>query len=360
MRGENLYGRGACDDKGQMFVHIKALESYLQTQGSLPVNVKCLFEGEEEIGSPNIRSFVNRYRHALAADVALVSDTRMLGPDRPAITHALRGGLSFDLEVRGPQTDLHSGNFGGVVHNPLQALCEMIAKLHDNDRRIAVPGFYDRVRRWPEEERNFMARNGPADEQILADAKTAMSWGEDGFSLYERTTIRPSLSVSGAGGGYQGPGVKAIIPSRAFAKLNFRLVPDQRPDEIEQLVLQHFARIAPPTIDYTIRSFLKAPPALIDRRHPAVRAASIACQRSFGVAPVFLRSSGTIPIVSTFQELLAISTVLLGFALPDDRIHAPNEKFHLPTFRKGIATCIRFLAELGARRVLRRQRALAM
>ncbi len=307
VRGGNIYGRGACDDKGQMFAHVKAMESYLRTRRALPLNVKCLFEGEEEIGSPNLGPFIKRNAHALAADVAVMSDTRMLGPDRPAITYALRGGLSIELEVRGPKIDLHSGNFGGAVHNPLQALCEMIGKLHDGDRRISIPGFWNRV----------------------------------------CTTIRPSLSVSGIVGGYQGPGVKAVIPSRAAAKLNFRLVPDQRPDEIERLVRKHLAGIAPSTTDFAVRTFLKANPALIDRTNPAMNAAESAYERGFGASPVFLRSGGTIPVVNIFKEVLGIPTVLMGFALPDDRIHAPNEKFHLPNFYRGIATCIAFLDEMG-------------
>ena len=347
LRGDNLYGRGACDDKGQMFVHIKALESYLQTQRLLPVNVKCLFEGEEEIGSPNLAPFIRRNARALRADVAVMSDTAMLGPDRPAITYGLRGGLSMELELRGMKSDLHSGTFGGAIHNPLQALCEVIAQLHDTNGRIAIPNFYDRVRSWPKEERDYMARMGRTDEQILADAKTKAGWGERGFSLYERTTVRPSLSLAGIVGGYQGAGVKAVIPSRAVAKLNFRLVPDQETDEIEHLVRRHVARIVPPGMELTIRTLLKASPAMVNRKHPAMRAAATAYLQGFGVAPVFLRSGGSIPVVNTFQEVLGLPTVLMGFALPDDRIHAPNEKFHLSNFYRGINTSIRFMSEIG-------------
>ena len=346
--GDDLFGRGACDDKGQMFAHVKAMETCLKRQGRLPVNVKCLFEGEEEIGSPNLKPFVERNRRQLAADVAVISDTKMLAADQPALTYALRGALSFELEVGGQKSDLHSGNFGGTVHNPLQALCEIISKLHDANRRIAIPGFYDSVRRWGDAEREFMVSNGPSDQQILREAKAERGWGERGYSLYERTTIRPSLSVTGVTGGYQGEGVKAVIPSRATAKLNFRLVPDQDPAEIERLFRQHIARITPPTVRTTLRGFLDARPALIDRRHPVMRAAARAYEHGFGASPVFLRSGGTIPIVDHFQELLGAPTALMGFALPDDRIHAPNEKFHLPNFYRGIATGIRFLAEVGA------------
>lgn len=348
VRGRYLYGRGACDDKGQLFAHVKALESSLKTSGRLPVNVKCLFEGEEEIGSPNLKTFLTANAEKLAADAAVMSDTRMLGPKQPALTYSLRGGLGMEIEVTGPRQDLHSGTFGGAVHNPLQALCEMVARLHDKDGRIAIPGFYDRVRALDPRERAYMATVGPSDAKILADASTERSWGEKGFSLYERTTVRPSLSICGITGGYQGEGTKAVIPARATAKLNFRLVPDQDPVEIEERVRRHLARLTPPTVRSRVVTNLRARPAEIDRRHPAVRAAAIAYRRGFGAAPVFLRSGGSIPVVNMFQEVLGIPTALMGFALPDDRIHAPNERFFLPNFERGIATCLAYLEEMAA------------
>jgi acetylornithine deacetylase/succinyl-diaminopimelate desuccinylase-like protein len=348
VRGRYLYGRGACDDKGQLFAHVKALESYLQTAGRLPVNVKCLFEGEEEIGSPHLKPFIARHRRALRADAAVMSDTRMLAPDQPALTYSLRGGLGLELEVTGPRRDLHSGTFGGAVHNPLQALCEIVAGLHGADGRIAIPGFHDRVRRPDERERAYMATVGPPDAKILADAGAGRGWGEPGWSLYERTTIRPALAVTGITGGYQGEGSKAVIPARATAKLNLRLVPDQDPREIEVLVRRHVARVTPPTVRSRVISQMRARPAEIDRRHPAVRAAAFAYRRGFRAAPVFLRSGGSIPVVNTFQEVLGIPTALMGFALPDDRIHAPDERFFLPNFERGIATCLAFLEEMAA------------
>jgi acetylornithine deacetylase/succinyl-diaminopimelate desuccinylase-like protein len=348
VRGEDLYGRGACDDKGQLFTHVKALESYLKSARALPVNVKCLFEGEEEIDSPNLAPFVARNKSMLSADAAVMSDTRMLAPDRPAIGYSQRGALLVELEVEGPQQDLHSGNFGGAVHNPLQALCEMIATLHDARGRIAIPGFYDAVRRWSGTERDYMARTGPADAQILKDARAKRSWGERGYSLYERTTIRPSLDLHGVVGGYQGAGIKTVIPARALAKLTFRLVPDQDADEVARQFREHIARVTPPTVRSTVRFPSSAKPALVNRDDPAVRAAAFACRKGFGSPAVFLRSGGTVPVVNTFREILGIPTVLMGFALPDNRIHAPNEKFHLPNFYNGIATCIWFLAAAGA------------
>ncbi len=349
LRGANLYGRGASDDKGQLFIHVKALECYLRTVGNLPVNVKCLFEGEEEIGSPNLPAFLARYRQKLSADVAIISDMPILAPDRPAITYALRGALGLELEVAGPKYDLHSGIFGGAVHNPLQALGEIIARLHDAGGRIAIPGFYDRVRIWSENERDFMSQNGPTDSEILRHAQVGCGWGEPYFTLYERTTIRPALTVNGIVGGYQGAGPKAVIPARVVAKLNFRLAPDQDPQEIDRLFRRYVADITPPTVRTTIRTQLAAPPALVDRNHPAMRAAAVAYRRGFGAMPVFLRSGGTIPVVNLLHQALGIPTVLMGFALPDDQMHGPNEKFHLPNFFNGIITSICFLSEVGLR-----------
>jgi acetylornithine deacetylase/succinyl-diaminopimelate desuccinylase-like protein len=342
--GENLLGRGACDDKGQMSAQVNALESCLKTSGRLPVNVKCLFEGEEEVGSPNLAKFLARYPDSAAADVAVMSDTRMLGPDRPVLTYGLRGSLALEVQVQSLRHDLHSGNFGGAVRNPIQALCEILAGLHDADGHIAIPGVYDRVRPGPNGAR---PGHGPTDREILRDAGVREGWGESGFSLYERTTSRPALTVNGITGGYQGSGGKSVIPARASVKLSFRLVPDQDPREIERLVRVHLAQVAPSGVKLTIRKNSEAQPALVELGHPAMRAASVAYRRGFGVAPVALRSGGTIPVVDILHRR-GVPTVLMGFALPDDRIHAPNEKFHLPTFHRGIATCIWFLAGLGA------------
>jgi acetylornithine deacetylase/succinyl-diaminopimelate desuccinylase-like protein len=347
IRSENLYGRGASDDKGQLFVHVKAVESLLRSTGGLPVNVKFLFEGEEEIGSPNLSAFLEQNRKMLEADVAVVSDTRMLGPDQPAITYALRGSLGFELEVTGQQKDLHSGSFGGAVHNPLQGLCEILAKLHDPASRIAIPSFYDRVRTVARAEQSYMARHGPSDSAILASAGAPAGWGEPGFSSYERTTVRPAVTINGITGGYQGPGTKGVIPARASAKLNFRLVPDQEPAEIDQLFRRYISQITPSSLGVRVTTQKQARPVVVSLQHPAIRAASVAYQRGFGRWPVFLRSGGTIPVVDLFQRLLGIPTVLMGFALPDDGMHAPNEKLHLPTFFKGIATSVHFLEAMS-------------
>jgi len=350
VRGEALYGRGASDDKGQLFTHIKALEAYLRTERALPVNVKCLFEGEEEIDSPNLAPIISRNNKALRADVALMSDSPMLASDRPVISYAQRGALRLELEVRGPEQDLHSGNFGGAIHNPLQALCEMIAALHDSHGRVTIPGFYDQVRPSTATERASMRRTGPSDAEILRDAGAQRAWGECGYSLYERTTLRPALTVNGILGGYQGLGVKAVIPARALAKLSFRLVPDQDPGNVDRLFRHRIAQITPRSVRSAVHTLSSARPALMNPNHPSMRAAVLAYHKGFGATPVFLRSGGSFPAVRIFQEFLGIPTVLMGFALPDDRVHAPNEKFHLPNFYKGIATSTWFLAAIGALR----------
>lgn len=348
VQGSNLYARGAADDKGQLFCHVKALESYLRTCRSLPLNVKCLFEGEEEVGSTHLLPFIAEHKQALGADVAVISDTKMLGPEQPAISYAQRGGLRAEVEVRGPEQELHSGSFGGAVLNPIQALCEIVSKLHDERGRVAIPGFYDDVREWSDAERQYMARVGPADDKILKEAHVVQGWGERGYTSYERTTIRPALTLNGISGGHAGKGVKGVVPAKAIAKLSFRLVPDQDAVKIARLFREHLARICPAAVGCSVRLEAPTTPVVIDREHPAVRTAAVAYKKAFGSAPVFLRSGGSIPVASTFQEVLGVPVVLMGFGLPDDRIHGPNEKFHLPNFYRGIETSIWFMT-LAAR-----------
>lgn len=347
IRNGNLYGRGASDDKGQLFAHIKAIEAHLGTGGHLPVNIKCLFEGEEEIGSTNLLPFIERHRNDLAADIAVISDTRILGPDRPAITHALRGSLSMQLTVHGPRQDLHSGSFGGAVLNPIQALCEILAHLHKPDGRIAIPGFYEDVKAWGQPERAYMKSVGSSDNQILRDAGVTNPWGEPGFSLYERTTLRPALTINGITGGHQGQGGKGIIPARASAKISLRLAPNQDPDRVERLFRDYVHCLQPAGVQINIRKYFGSSPTVLRRQHPIMRAAALAYERGFKAKPVFLRSGGTIPVVNMFQDNLNVPTVMMGFALPDDRMHAPNEKFHLGTFHRAIRTCIWFYDIVG-------------
>lgn len=344
IKGRNLYARGACDDKGQLFCHVKALECLLRTHRALPLNIRCIFEGEEEIGSPSLLSFITRHKAGLRADAAIISDTKMQGPDQPAISYAERGGLRAELEVRGPEQELHSGAFGGAVLNPIQALCEIIAKLHDDSGRVAIPHFYDSVREWSETERGHMAQVGPTDENLRQQAHARRGWGEAGYTAYERTTIRPALTLNGISGGHTGNGVKGIIPAKATAKLSFRLVPDQDPENVAELFRRRIAQLTPATVQTSLRMEAPTPPVLVDRHHPAVRTAAAAYQKAFGRAPVFLRSGGSIPVAGAFQQALGIPVVLMGFGLPDDRIHGPNEKFHLPNFYRGIETSIWYIA----------------
>jgi acetylornithine deacetylase/succinyl-diaminopimelate desuccinylase-like protein len=343
VREGSLYGRGSCDDKGQMFAHVKAVECSLRTGGP-PVNVKFLFEGEEEIGSPNLRAFLDRHRDRFAARAVVMSDSPMFGPDQPALTYSMRGAANMEIEVSGPARDLHSGIFGGAIHNPIQALCEILAGLHDSTGRIAIPGFYDDVAAQGPDERAFMARNGPSDRRILRDAGARQGWGEDGYTLYERTTIRPALTVNGISGGYQGPGNKGVIPSRAAAKLSFRLAPGQSPARAVECLREHVRRATPPTVRTVVRSTPGAAASAVNRNDPFVRAGELAYRRGFGVAPRFLRCGGTIPVVAMFQDVLRAPVVLMGFALPDDKMHSPNERFRLANFHRGVETSLWFLA----------------
>jgi len=349
IRGAYLYGRGSSDDKGQFFAHLKALEAYLRTSGALPVNVKVLLEGEEEIGSGSLIKLAGCRGELFAADAVVVSDTTIPTPHQPAITISLRGMLSLEIQVQGPARDLHSGNFGGAVHNPLQVLCELLAGLHDREGRIAVPGLYQRVRCLPPSERVRMARTGPSDAAILQAAGVPQGWGEHAYSLYERITIRPALTIHGIVGGYQGRGHKSVIPARATAKLSLRLVPSQDPLEIHHLLRQHLRRQTPPSVHCQIRMVACARPVVTQPDQRILEAAQVAYTRAFGRQPLRLRSGGTIPIVNLLQEKLRIPPVLMGFALPSDGMHGPDEKFYLPNFFHGIQTSLHFLAAVGRR-----------
>src|SRR5436309_1133098 len=343
--GQNLFARGASDDKGQFFIHLKAIESYLATLGSLPVNVKVWLEGEEEINSPNLAAFVEREGARLQADAVLVSDTEMIGRGRPSIIYALRGNLAFELEVGGPRHDLHEGRYGGAVHNPLQAICEMIAGLHDQDGRVTIRGFYKRVREVGATEREELRCASATDEQIMMDLDIPMGWVEPGYSLFERITIRPALIVNGIVGGYTGPGIKTVIPKSALARLSMRLVPAQAPGDIARLLSRHIATLKPAGIYTRLKIMGGSSPVIIPQGHPALAAAARAIYHVWGVPHVFTRSGGSIPLVAQLQRRFDVPVILLGFGLPDDDIHAPNEKISLPNFFRGVETIIRFLEE---------------
>jgi acetylornithine deacetylase/succinyl-diaminopimelate desuccinylase-like protein len=345
--GDDLFARGAADDKGQLYAHVKAAETFHQTAGAPPVTLKCIFEGEEEIGSPSLDPFIRAHADLLAADVAVISDSHILGEDLPAILYALRGLAYVEVTVTGPAHDLHSGIYGGAVHNPINALCAMIASLQDEHGRITIPGFYDRVRELAPDERAELARV-PFDRQAwLREAGVTTDWGEPGYTIIERTTARPTLDVNGIWGGYVEPGAKTVLPGKAHAKISMRLVPDQDPAEISQLIAEHLEAIAPPGVSVEVRDLHGGGPAIVRRDSSAMQAAFRAYGVAFGREPVFMREGGSIPVVATFQDVLGIETILMGFGLPDDNLHAPNEKFHLPNFYKGIETVIRFLENLG-------------
>ncbi len=340
--GDNLVARGASDDKGQVFVHLKAAEAFKATTGAPPVNLKCIFEGEEEIGSPSFNPFVFAHADLLAADVALISDTHILGMDKPSIVYALRGLAYLEVKVTGPDHDLHSGIYGGAVLNPINALCRMIAQLQDADGRITIPGFYDKVRALAPDERAELAKVPFDHAAWLKEAGVKADWGEPGYTVIERTSARPTLDVNGIWGGYTQPGAKTVLPGEAYAKISMRLVPDQDPKEITRLVREYLLRIAPPAVTVEVRDLHGGDGAIVRRDSPAMRSAFRAYAATFGVEPIFMREGGSIPVVATFQKALGIETILMGFGLPDDRLHSPNEKFHIPIFYKGIETVIRF------------------
>jgi len=346
-RGDHLYARGVADDKGQLFVHLKAIEAYLQSARRLPVNVKLLLEGEEEIGSTSLPRFIAEHRELLQAEIALISDSHILAPDQPSIVYGLRGMTYVELQVQGPDHDLHSGSYGGSVHNPLNALAALIAKLHDERGRVVIPGFYDRVRPLSPEERSELARLPYDETAFCREAGISATWGDPDYTVLERLGARPTLDVNGLVGGFTGEGAKTIIPAQATAKISMRLVPDQEPHEIAWLFESYIEKITPPTVKSQVKAIHFADPALIARDIPQMRAAKQAYQEGFGAEPLFTREGGSIPVVTLFKKQLGLDSILMGFGLPDDRLHSPNERFYLPNFYRGIRTSIHFLGALG-------------
>ena len=345
--GEDIFARGAADDKGQLYAHVKAVQSFHQTVGKPPVNIKCIFEGEEEMGSPSLDPFIREHNELLAADVAVISDSHILGKDLPSIVYGLRGLAYVEVEVSGPAHDVHSGIYGGAVHNPINALCAMIASLHDEHGRITIPGFYDQVRELEPEERAELSRVPFDREAWLEQTGAPTDWGEPDYTIVERTTARPTLDVNGMWGGYIEPGAKTVLPGKAHAKISMRLVPDQDPAEISRLIAAHLKAIAPPTVRVQVQELHQGKGAIVRRDSVWMQAACKAYAAAFGREPVFERGGGSIPVVATFQDVLGIDTILMGFGLPDDNLHAPNEKFHLPNFYRGIETAIHFMEHLG-------------
>jgi acetylornithine deacetylase/succinyl-diaminopimelate desuccinylase-like protein len=346
---DNLYARGASDDKGQAFAVLAALESYFKTSSKLPVNVKVLLEGEEEITSPDLFPYIRAHADELAADAILIADQDMLDPEHPIVMWGERGIVYAEIEAAGPARDLHSGTFGGAVDNPFNVLVRLLAQLQDGEtRRILIPHFYDKVEELTDEERALIAQ-APINEEIgLYLTGAPALGGEIGYPLAERVSVRPTFEIHGLSGGFTGEGSKTVIPSKATAKVSMRLVPNQVPDEIFESLKTYLHSLCPPTVKLDVRAIGKAHPVKIDYKSPAVQAAAIAYEKGFGSKPLFLRGGGSLPIVHDMINVLSkpgqkIPIVMIGFGLPDDRTHSPNEKFFIPNFYRGIETVIHFL-----------------
>jgi len=349
VRNGKIFARGACDDKGQFYMHIKAFE-LMQATGTLACNIKFMIEGEEEVGSDNLGTFVKANRERLAADVVLISDTAMISLETPSLETGLRGLSYLEVAVTGPNRDLHSGVYGGAVANPITVLAKLIASLHDEDNRITIPGFYDDVDELSPAEREAL-NQAPFDEAAYkADLGIRALWGEKGYTTIERTGIRPTLEVNGIWGGYIGQGAKTVLPSKAYAKISMRLVPHQDSDKITALFTQHFERIAPDQVIVEVTPHHGGQPAVTPTDSAAYRAAEKAIEESFGKKPIPTRGGGSIPIVSLFENELGLKTVLMGFGLDSDNLHSPNEKYDIANYFKGIETIPlfhKYFAELG-------------
>lgn len=332
-----IYARGACDDKGQMFMHIKALETMAKTN-TMPCNVKVMIEGEEEVGSNNLGKFLEDNKEKLKANIVLVSDTSMISMDSPSIESGLRGLTAVEIEVTGPNRDLHSGVYGGAVANPLNILCKMVASLHDENGHITIPGFYDAVVELSDDERKKLNLAPFNLDEYKKDLGIKEVWGEKGYTTLERTGVRPTLDLNGIWGGYQGEGSKTVLPSKANAKITMRLVPNQRPADISALFVKHFNSIAPDWVTVKVTPGHGGEPVVTPTDSPAYLAAAKAIKTTFGKDPIPTRGGGSIPIVALFEKTLGLKTVLLGFGLDNDNIHSPNEKYDVFNFYKGIET----------------------
>ncbi len=342
-----IYARGATDDKGQLFIHIKALESYLKTAGSAPVNVKLLLEGEEEVSSPNLVPFIKEHLDLLRADVCVISDTSMRSIDEPAILHSLRGMTYAEIEVQGPSDDLHSGLWGGAAHNPALALVEILGKLYNPDHTIAIPGFYDDVVPLTPEERAMIAKTDLTEAQYKQSTGVPAVWGDARYNIRERISARPTLDINGMWSGWTGPGPKTIVPAKAGAKISSRLVGNQDPHKIFQLLQAYIESIAPPTVKVSVRLITTGKPALFPFDIPEMQAAARAYKRGWGAEPVFTRGGGSIPVVAEIADLMGIPVVMMGYGLDDDGLHSPNERFSVEMFGRGIETAIVYLEELA-------------
>jgi len=348
VRDENVYARGAVDDKGQTYLVLKAVEGFLATEGKLPINLKFLVEGEEEVGGEHIEEYVAAHPERLKADAALICDTEMFAPELPTLTTGLRGLVYTEIEARGASHDLHSGVYGGAAPNPFQALAEMITALKGPDGKIRIPGFYRRVKRPSAKELEAWKRLPFKEKEYLKKEVGATALiGEKGFSVLERVWARPTLEVHGIRGGFTGEGAKTVIPAVATAKISMRLVPDMNPREVIRQYTAYVKKITPQGIKTTVRVISSAPASVVSTESRYISAAADAMEQVFKKKTVYMRTGGSIPIVGVFQKYLKIPSVLMGFGLPDDNLHAPNEKFHLPNFYRGIETVGRYFQLLG-------------
>ena len=345
VRGENIFARGATDMKGQVMIALKAIEA-IQRTGKMPINLKFMIEGEEEIGSPSLAPFMRDHKDLLSCDFAVNPDSGTHSPELPSITYGLRGLAYFELRVYGPDHDLHSGVFGGSILNPAQALCELIASMHDANGQITLPGFYDKVRPLSAEERAELARLPISDDYYLKSTGAPALYGEAGYTTLERIGARPTLEVNGLYSGFTGEGAKTVLPAWAMAKISTRLVPDQHPDDVYQQMLQYLEQHAPATIRWTLKDLHGGPPSISDRHSAYVQALSRAMEMVWNRPPIFKREGGSVPVVTQFQQILGVESVNTGFAMPDDNMHSPNEKLHIPTFYRGIDTFIHFFYNL--------------
>ncbi len=348
IRNENIYARGAVDDKGQTYLLLKAVEGFLRTEGKLPINVKFLIEGEEEVGGEHIEEYVEKHPERLKADAALVCDTEMFAPELPTLTTGLRGLVYTEVEARGAAHDLHSGMYGGAAPNPFQALAEIVTGLKGPDGKIRIPGFYRRVKKPSRKELDAWRRLPFKEKEFLKKevGSTALV-GEKGIPVLERLWARPTLEVHGIRGGFTGEGAKTVIPAVATAKVSMRLVPDMDPREVFRQFTSYVKKLTPKGIRTTVRLLSSAPASVVSTESPYIAAAAEAMEQVFKKKTVYMRSGGSIPIVGLFSKHLGIPSVMMGFGLPDDNLHAPNEKFHLPNFYRGIEAVGRYLELLG-------------
>ncbi len=342
-----IYARGATDDKGQFFIHVKALESYLRSSGTAPVNVKFLIEGEEEVSSPNLLPFLKSHLDLLRADVCVISDSSMRTIEEPAILHSLRGMVYAEIRVQGPSDDLHSGFWGGATHNPALALVEILGKLYSADHSIAIPGFYDDVVPLTAAESAMLAKTALSEEQFMQSTGVPATWGETPYSIRERISARPTLDINGLWSGWSGPGPKTIIPAQAGCKISSRLVGNQDPDKVFRQMKAYIESITPPTVVVTVSLLTTGRPALIAHDLPEMKAAERAYVRGWGAQPVFTRGGGSIPVVADIADLMGIPVVMMGYGLDDDGLHAPNEHYSIEMFQRGIETAVVYLEELA-------------